>query len=73
MLNFFHFYLKCVISTPLVVLFTMINSMKLNPRDHQALESDLITLHMTRLDPKNVHKGGQIEGLKDMNRAGPKL
>ena len=37
---------------------TMVNFMKLNPRDHRALESGLITLHGTRLGPKKVYKVG---------------
>jgi hypothetical protein len=49
----------------------MVSFMK-HPRNHRVLESDLVTLHVTRLGPKNVHKMGQIEGLKDMNGAGPK-
>ena len=51
---------------------TMISFMKLHPQDHWALESDLITLHVTRLGPKNVHKVGRIEALKHMNQVGPK-
>ena len=43
---------------------TMVNFMKLNPRDHRALESGLITLHGTRLGPKKVHTMGPDRGLK---------
>jgi hypothetical protein len=41
--------------------------MKLNPQYHRALESGLATLHVTRLDPKKVHKVGPDWGL---NRGG---
>ena len=37
---------------------TMVSSMKLNPQDFQALESGLITLHVTRLGLKKIHKVG---------------
>jgi hypothetical protein len=37
---------------------TTVCSMKLNPQDHQALELDLTTLHVTRLGPIEVHKVG---------------
>ena len=30
--------------------------MKFNPQDHRTLELGLTTLHVTRLDPKKVHK-----------------
>ena len=36
----------------------MVSSMKLNPQDHWALESGFITLHVTRLGEKKVHKVG---------------
>jgi hypothetical protein len=37
---------------------TMVNFMKLNPQDHRALELGLITLHVTRLGLKKIHKVG---------------
>ena len=36
----------------------MVSSIKLNPQDHRALKSSLITLHVTRLGPKKIHKVG---------------
>jgi hypothetical protein len=37
---------------------TMVSSMKLNPQDHQALESGQTTVHVTRLGRKKIHKLG---------------
>jgi hypothetical protein len=37
---------------------SMVSFMKLNPQDHWAVESGLITLHVTRLGPKKVIKVG---------------
>jgi hypothetical protein len=39
---------------------TTVSFMKLNPQDHQALESGLNTLHVTRLGRKKVHKLGLV-------------
>ena len=46
---------------------TMVSFMKLNPQDHWALQTTLITLHMPRLGLKKIHKVGPGWGLEDMH------